>query len=193
MPLTVAQKAICDSARAIASAPAEALVGAARVLAKTLADGGTIFICGNGGSASQAQHFAAEFVGRFLLERPALPAVALTTDTSILTAIGNDYGFEQVFERQARALIKPCDLLWGLSTSGRSANVLRAFKAAREIGCKTLFMCGAKAPEDLGLDIVLTAPVPDTPRVQEMHLLYGHTLCHLVEHLLFAAPGELDF
>ncbi|MDR2946757.1 MAG: SIS domain-containing protein [Candidatus Adiutrix sp.] len=192
MPIALAQKAIDDSARAMASAPAEALAGAARTLAHTLADGGTIYICGNGGSASQAQHFAAEFVGRFLMERPALASVALTTDSSILTAIGNDYGFELVFARQVRALMKPVDLLWGLSTSGRSPNVLKAFQAAKEIGAKTLFMCGAKAPEELDLDSILTAPTPDTPRVQEMHLLYGHTLCHLVEHLLFAAPGELD-
>ncbi len=192
MPIALAQKAIDDSVRAASSASAELLAGAARVLAQTLAEGGTIFICGNGGSASQAQHFAAEFMGRFLMERPALPSVALTTDTSILTAVGNDYGFEEVFARQVRGLMKPVDLLWGLSTSGRSPNVLKAFQAAKEIGAKTLFMCGAQAPpEASGLDLVLTAPTPDTPRVQEMHLLYGHTLCQLVEHLLFAAPGEL--
>lgn len=165
---------------------------AARELARTLADGGTIFICGNGGSASQAQHFAAEFVGRFIIERPGLPAVALTTDTSILTAVGNDYGFEKVFARQAQALMKPGDWLWGLSTSGRSPNVLKAFEAAREAGGRTLLMCGAKIPEGLELDLVIPAPTPDTPRVQEMHLLYGHTICQLVDHLLFEAPGELD-
>ncbi len=192
MPIALAQKAIDDSVRAASSASAELLAGAARVLAQTLAEGGTIFICGNGGSASQAQHFAAEFMGRFLMERPALPSVALTTDTSILTAVGNDYGFEEVFARQVRGLMKPVDLLWGLSTSGRSPNVLKAFQAAKEIGAKTLFMCGAAPlPDGLGLDLILAAPAPETPRVQEMHLLYGHTLCQLVEHLLFAAPGEL--
>ena len=192
MPIALAQKAIDDSARAIGQASVETLAQTARVLAETLVGGGTIFICGNGGSASQAQHFAAELVGRFLMERPALPAVALTTDTSILTAIGNDYGFELVFARQVKALMKAGDLLWGLSTSGRSPNVLKAFQAAKEIGAKTLFMCGAQAPEHVEADLVLTAPTPDTPRVQELHLVYGHTLCQLVEHLLFAAPGELD-
>lgn len=191
MPLDLAKKAIEDSARAISLAPAEALVEAARFCARVLADGGTLFICGNGGSASQAQHFAAEFVGRFLMERPGLPAVALTTDTSILTAVGNDYGFEEVFSRQVRALAKPGDIVWGLSTSGRSPNVLKAFEAAREAGAKTFLMCGAKAPE-IDLDLILTAATPDTPRVQELHLLYGHTICQLVDHFLFDAPGELE-
>jgi len=192
MPVSLAQKAIDDSVGAMALAPAELLARAARFLARTLADGGTVFICGNGGSASQAQHFAAEFVGRFLMERPGLPAVALTTDTSILTAVGNDYGFEEIFTRQVQALMKPHDILWGLSTSGRSPNVLKAFAAAKAAGGRTLLMCGAKAPEGLDLDFVITAPTPDTPRVQEMHLLYGHTLCQLVDHLLFDAPGELE-
>lgn len=192
MPVELARKAIEDSAKAMGLASAEAVAEAARHLARILADGGTIFICGNGGSASQAQHFAAEFVGRFLMERPGLPAVALTTDTSILTAVGNDYGFEDIFARQVRALAKPGDLLWGLSTSGRSPNVLKAFAAAKEVGAGTFLMCGAKAPDIKDLDLLLTAPVPDTPRVQEMHLLYGHTICQLVDHLLFDAPGELD-
>ncbi len=192
MPVKLAQKAIDESARVLAQAPAELLAEAARFLARTLADGGTIFICGNGGSASQAQHFAAEFVGRFLMERPGLPAVALTTDTSILTAVGNDYGFEEIFARQVRALMKPGDVLWGLSTSGRSPNVLKAFAAAREAGGRTLLMCGASIPENQPLDLVLPALTPETPRVQEMHLLYGHTLCQLVDHLLFDAPGELE-
>ncbi len=192
MPIALAQKAIDDSARAMSLAPAELLAGAGRLLAHTLTEGGTIFICGNGGSASQAQHFAAEFVGRFLMERPGLPAVALTTDSSILTAVGNDYGFENVFSRQVQALMKPGDALWGLSTSGRSPNVLKAFEAARAAGGRTLFMCGPLFPEGLSIDQVLTAPSPDTPRIQELHLLYGHTLCQLVDHLLFDAPGELD-
>lgn len=192
MPVSLAQKAIDDSARAMSLASAEVLAGTARALARALADGGTIFICGNGGSAAQAQHFAGEFVGRFLMERPGLPAVALTTDTSILTAIGNDYGFEEIFARQASALMKPGDILWGLSTSGRSPNVLKAFQSAREAGGRTLLMCGPKPPEGLELDIVITAQVAETPRIQELHLLYGHTLCQLVDYLLFDAPGELD-
>lgn len=192
MPLNLARKAIEDSAKTMALAPAEELVSAARVLARTLAEGGTIFICGNGGSASQAQHFAAEFVGRFLMERPGLSAVALTTDTSILTAVGNDYGFEDIFARQIEALAKPGDLVWGLSTSGRSLNVIKAFSAAKRAGAQTFFMCGAKAPDLPAVDFFLTAPSPDTPRIQELHLLYGHTLCQLVDHLLFDAPGDFD-
>jgi len=194
MPIALARRAIEDSARTIALASAEHLAAAARMLAQTLADGGTIFICGNGGSAAQAQHFSAEFVGRFLMERPGLPSVALTTDTSILTAVGNDYGFEEIFARQVKALMKPGDVLWGLSTSGRSPNVLKAFEAARAAGGRTLLMCGPLAPEGLEseLDMILTAPSSDTPRIQELHLLYGHTLCQLVDHLLFDAPGELD-
>ncbi|MDR1921086.1 MAG: SIS domain-containing protein [Candidatus Adiutrix sp.] len=192
MPIELARKAISDSSRAMALAPAELLAETARVMAGALAGGGSIFICGNGGSAAQAQHFAAEFVGRFLMERPALPAVALTTDASILTAVGNDYGFEEIFARQTRALLRPGDILWAISTSGRSPNVLKALEAAREAGGKTVFMCGRAAPEGVAADIILAAPGPETPRIQEMHLLYGHTLCQLVDHLLFAAPGELD-
>lgn len=192
MPIALAQRAIEDSARTMTLASAEQLAAAARMLAQALADGGTIYICGNGGSAAQAQHFSAEFVGRFLMERPGLPAVALTTDTSILTAVGNDYGFEEIFARQVKALMKPGDVLWGMSTSGRSPNVLKAFEAARAAGGRTLFMCGPLAPEGLEFDLVLTAPSSDTPRIQELHLLYGHTLCQLVDHLLFDAPGELD-
>ena len=192
MPIALARRAIEDSARAMTLASAEHLAAAARMLARALADGGAIYICGNGGSAAQAQHFSAEFVGRFLMERPGLPSAALTTDTSILTAVGNDYGFEEIFARQVKALMKPGDVLWGLSTSGRSPNVLKAFEAARAAGGRTLFMCGPQAPEGLEFDITLTAPSSDTPRIQELHLLYGHTLCQLVDHLLFDAPGEMD-
>lgn len=194
MPIELARRAIADSAETMARAPAGQLAEAAGMLAETLADGGVIYICGNGGSASQAQHFSAEFVGRFLMERPGLPSVALTTDSSILTAVGNDYGFEEIFARQAKALMKPGDVLWGLSTSGRSPNVLKAFEAARAAGGRTLFMCGPEAPEGLAgeLDLIITAPSPDTPRIQELHLLYGHILCQLVDHLLFDAPGEWD-
>ncbi len=191
MPLNLARKAISHSSRTLAQAPAELLVDTARIMAQLLADGGTIFICGNGGSASQAQHFAAELVGRFLMERPGLPAVALTTDTSILTAVGNDYGFEEIFARQIQALMRPGDLLWGLSTSGRSPNVLKAFQAARAAGGRTLFMCGAQVPAGVEVDLAITAPSPDTPRIQEMHLFYGHTLCQLIDHFLFETPGEM--
>ncbi|MDR3037979.1 MAG: SIS domain-containing protein [Candidatus Adiutrix sp.] len=190
MPLALARQAAADSARALSLAPAELLVQAARLLARTLADGGTIYLCGNGGSASQAQHLAGELVGRFLMERPGLPAVALTADTAVLTALGNDYGFERVFARQVRALMKPGDLLWALSTSGRSPNILAALTEARQAGGRTLLMCGPVQPEGLEPDLVIPAPAAATPRIQEVHLFCGHTLCQLIEHLLFNSPGE---
>lgn len=192
MLVNLVRQAARESVRCLEQAPVELLVQTARHLARALVEGRTIYICGNGGSASQAQHFAAELVGRFLIERPGLPAVALTTDTSILTAVGNDYGFEEIFARQVSALMKPGDILWGLSTSGRSPNVLKAFEAARQAGGRILFMGGASVPEGLAADYIILADSPDTPRIQELHLFYGHTLCQLVEHLLFEAPGELE-
>ena len=189
MPKNIAETAFQENLKAISAAQSMAaqLVPVAQMMANSLTTGGCIFICGNGGSASQAQHFAAEMVGRFLMERPALPSVALTTDSSILTAVGNDYGFEFIFERQVRALMKAGDVFWGLSTSGRSPNVLNALEAARQAGAKTILMCGAEKPKDVPADFILTTPPCITPRVQELHLLYGHTLCHLVEHILFDA------
>ncbi|GHV56560.1 phosphoheptose isomerase [Deltaproteobacteria bacterium] len=192
MPLDIARQAAADSAQALNLAPVELLVQAARLLAETLTDGGTVYLCGNGGSASQAQHLAGELVGRFLMERPGLPAVALTADTVILTAVGNDYGFERVFARQVQALMKPGDVLWALSTSGRSPNILAALAEARLAGGRTLLMCGPTPPEGLELDLIIPAAAAATPRIQEVHLFCGHTLCQLIEHLLFNAPGELD-
>lgn len=191
MPINLARQAALEGVRCLEQAPVELLVSTARCLALALAEGKTIFICGNGGSASQAQHFAAELVGRYLIERPGLPALALTTDTSILTAVGNDYGFEEIFVRQVQALMKPGDILWGLSTSGRSPNVLKAFTAARQSGGRILFMCGERAPEGVEADYIIPALSSETPRIQELHLFYGHTLCQLIEHFLFEVPGEL--
>jgi D-sedoheptulose 7-phosphate isomerase len=151
--------------------------------------GGTIYLCGNGGSAADAQHVAAEFVGRFLRERRPLPAVALTCNTSILTAIGNDYDFSQVFARQVRACVGPQDCVVGISTSGKSANVLEALRAARERGAVTIGFTGA----DGGLlaplcDACLLAPSAQTPRIQEAHLVAWHLVCDLVERGIVAAP-----
>jgi D-sedoheptulose 7-phosphate isomerase len=161
------------------------LVAAGSMIASSLARGGAVLLCGNGGSASQAQHLAAEFVGRFLVERPGLPALALTADTSKLTAIGNDYGFENVFARQTAAMGRPGDVLWALSTSGTSPNVLAALAMARERGLGTLFFCGnTAAPEEIA-DLVVAAPGGATPRIQELHLLYGHVICQLVDGILF--------
>jgi D-sedoheptulose 7-phosphate isomerase len=166
------------------------LAEAAGLVAESLARGGTILICGNGGSAAEAQHFAAEFVGRFLAERPGLPAVSLAADSSKLTAIGNDYGFEEVFARQVRALGRPGDVLWAMSTSGTSPNVISALKAAREKGLKTIYMCG-RSLADAGLaDVVIFSPAPTTPRIQELHLFYGHAVCELADRILFSAEEK---
>ncbi|MDR2367444.1 MAG: SIS domain-containing protein [Deltaproteobacteria bacterium] len=160
------------------------LVRAADMISGCLTQGGVVYLCGNGGSAAEAQHFAAEFVGRFLIERPGLSAVALTTDTSKLTAIGNDYGYGEVFARQIKALGRPGDVLWGLSTSGTSKNVLKAFEVASAGGLGTIFMCGAKIHDPGAADLIIDGPAPNTPRIQELHLLYGHVICQLVDHVI---------
>jgi D-sedoheptulose 7-phosphate isomerase len=190
--LELVRQARADGLKALGQAPIELLVQAARFLARALADGKVIYLCGNGGSATQALHLAGELVSRFLLERPGLPAVALSADQAILTAVGNDYGFDRVFARQVQALMRPGDILWALTTSGRSPNILAALDAAREAGGRTLLMCGPAVPEGLEVDLALPALATSTPRIQEMHLFFGHTLCHLVERWLFDAPGELD-
>jgi D-sedoheptulose 7-phosphate isomerase len=158
------------------------LLRIARVLTEALCNHGTIYLCGNGGSAADAQHIAAEFVGRFLRERRPLPAVALTTNTSILTAVGNDYAFDQVFARQVRAQVTARDVVVGISTSGKSPNVLKALGAAREAGAKTVGFTGEPGePLGAACDVCLKAPSASTPRVQEAHLLAWHVVCDLVE------------
>ncbi|HPB75668.1 MAG TPA: D-sedoheptulose 7-phosphate isomerase [Chromatiaceae bacterium] len=144
--------------------------------------GGRIFWLGNGGSAADSQHLASELVGRFERERPGLAAIALTTDSSALTAIGNDYGFEQVFARQVEALCRPGDLVIGISTSGNSPNVLRALERARTLGITTAAFSGRDGGrlKDL-VEACLIAPADNTARIQEAHLLAGHILCELVE------------
>lgn len=155
---------------------------AANSAIQTLKNGRKILICGNGGSAADSQHIAAELTGRYKRERKGLAAIALTTDTSALSAIGNDYGYEFVFSRQLEALAKKGDLLWGISTSGKSANVVNALKLAKEMGCKTLGFSGRDggAMKEL-CDILLISPSDDTARIQEMHLLMAHIICDLVE------------
>ncbi len=172
---------------------AELVVEAARIIAAAFSGEGKLFLCGNGGSAADAQHLAAEFVNRFLIERPPLPAVALTTDSSVLTSVANDYSFDEVFAKQIKALGRPGDVLWGFSTSGNSPNVLAALNAARNMGLKTIACTGGgggaiKAAADLLLDV----PSRETPRIQEVHITLGHTICELVDYLLFQRPGE-DF
>ncbi len=150
---------------------------------KVLNDGNKIILCGNGGSAADSQHIAAEFTGRFKHFRRALPAEALTTNTSSLTAIGNDFTFEEVFSRQVEALGQPGDLLWGISTSGRSLNVLSAMDVARQQGMSTLLMTGSgvNAGDAATCDYCISVPSNDTPRIQEMHILISHIICEDAE------------
>ncbi len=158
----------------------------------SLRAGGKLLIAGNGGSAGDAQHIAGEFVGRLIFDRAPLAAIALTTDSSVMTALANDYGYAAVFERQVRALGRPGDVVLGLSTSGRSPNVLAALSAARAGGMVTLGFCGAEAEPMAGhADIVLAAPSARTAVVQQIHITAGHVVCGLVERAMFpdAAPG----
>lgn len=161
-----------------------------KLAVKTFEEGRKILVMGNGGSAADAQHFAAEFVGRFLMERKGLPAIALTTDTSILTALGNDYGFDDVFRRQVEALSVAGDLVVGISTSGNSLNVLKALKEAKGRGCCTVGLLGRDggAIKD-AVDLALVVPSNHTPRIQEGHSLIIHIVCDLVEKALFVEKG----
>lgn len=155
---------------------------AAEIIDASLASGGKVLVCGNGGSAADSQHFAAEFVGRFLKERTPLPAIALSTNTSSVTAIGNDYGYEQVFKRQVTALGRKGDCIIGISTSGTSKNVLLAMEEARAMGMKVIGLCGEKPDVMKGMsDEVIYAPPAQTPRVQEFHIFVIHVLCELIE------------
>ncbi|MDZ4098256.1 MAG: D-sedoheptulose 7-phosphate isomerase [Methylophilaceae bacterium] len=147
-----------------------------------IARGGKILLMGNGGSAADSQHIAAEIVGRYKKERRGLPAIALTTDTSILTSVGNDYGYDYIFARQIEALCSPQDLVIGLTTSGNSANVVRAIETAKEIGAVTVGMTGGTGGKLAALcDFNLIMPSSDTPRIQEAHIFIGHSLCDLLE------------
>ena len=163
----------------------EKLEAASALAVETLKNGNKILLCGNGGSAADAQHIAAELTGRYKTERRGLPGIALTTDTSALTAIGNDYGYDRVFDRQVEALAQKGDLLIGISTSGNSKNVLNALKTAREMGCKTLGLTGRDGGEmNILCDVNLVVPSNDTPRIQEMHILFAHTICQIIDNEL---------
>jgi len=159
----------------------ETTLAAAQLLTDCLQGGGCIYLCGNGGSAADAQHIAAELVGRFVRERKGLAAVALTVDTSILTSVGNDYGFEQVFARQVEALMRPGDVLWAFSTSGTSKNILAAAQKTKSIGAKILAFTGKPAsPLEAMADVCLCLEGP-TATVQEIHQVAYHIICDLVE------------
>ncbi len=155
---------------------------AAKLCIDCLKNGNKILLFGNGGSAADAQHIAAELVGRYKTERKGLAAIALTTDTSALTAIGNDYGYDRVFDRQVEALANTGDVAIGISTGGSSANVASALKLAEDLDCKTIGFSGRGGGEMNELcDINIVVPSQDTARIQEMHIVIGHTICHLID------------
>src|SRR5262249_45707272 len=162
------------------------IVRVARAMAEVLRAGGHVFFFGNGGSATDAQHLAAELVGRFALERRALPATALSVNSSVVTAIGNDYGYEQVFSRQLEGLAPAGDMAIGITTSGNSPNVVRAMESARAMGVRTIAMTGARGGQIRpAVDECLCVPSDLTPRIQEGHILIGHMLCEYAERDLF--------
>jgi D-sedoheptulose 7-phosphate isomerase len=166
-----------------------ALGDAVAACVSALRAGGKVLLMGNGGSAADAQHIAGELVSRFEFDRPGLPAIALTTDTSILTAIGNDYGYEHLFARQVQALGRAGDVAIGISTSGNSPNVLRAMEAARAQGLSTIGLTGNRDCALPGLvDICLRAPSASTPLIQQCHITLGHILCRHIELALFSRP-----
>lgn len=181
---------LLESARVkwrLATVSPEAILEAAEAIAQSLRGGGKLLACGNGGSAADAQHIAAELVGRLApgRERPALPALALTTDTSALTALGNDYGFEEVFARQVQALGRPGDVLLGISTSGNSPNVLQAVRCARALGIRSIGLLGGEGGRLRRLvDLAIVVPSDVTARIQEAHITIGHIVCDLVERML---------
>jgi D-sedoheptulose 7-phosphate isomerase len=167
---------------------AEVLGAMAEAIAQALDRGRKLLIIGNGGSAADAQHIAGEFVSRLMFDRAPLPAIALTTDTTVLTAIGNDYGYESVFERQVLALGQPGDVLLGISTSGKSPNVLRAFEAARSRGLVIVGFTGSQGGSfGQWCDLVLEAPSTKTAIIQQIHITAGHVVCALVESAMFPA------
>ncbi|MFQ5892774.1 MAG: SIS domain-containing protein, partial [Nitrospinota bacterium] len=168
-----------------------AIEEAFKLLWKTLAGGGKILLCGNGGSAADAQHIAAELVGRFQRQRPGAAALALTTDTSVLTAVANDYGFEEVFARQVEALGSPGDCLVGISTSGQSLNIHRAMETARRMGLSTVGLLGMGGGSLKGLaDAAVVVPSESTPHIQEAHITVGHIWCDLLDDRLVAHAAE---
>ena len=161
------------------------------VIVEAMRAGGQLLLCGNGGSAADAQHIATELVSRFYTERPGLNAEALTVNTSSLTAIGNDYSYERIFARQVEAKGKHTDVLIGISTSGCSVNVLEAFGAAKKIGMKTIAFVGKNDLMVRGLaDVIIAVPSENTPRIQEMHITVGHIICEYVEKLMFQSGRE---
>jgi D-sedoheptulose 7-phosphate isomerase len=164
----------------------EALIRAARMIVHAFNNENKLMLFGNGGSAADAQHIAAEFVNRFVIERPPLPALALTTDTSILTSVSNDYTFDDVFSKQVKALGVEGDVAWGMSTSGASTNVLGALAVARDRGLRTIGMIGSDRTKMAEVsEVLLAVDAASTARIQECHITMGHIICELVDYQLF--------
>ena len=162
-----------------------AIEATAQMIIFSIKSGGKVLVCGNGGSAADAQHFVAEFIGRFYFDRQPLPAIALTTDSSIITCVANDYSYEDIFSRQVIALAKKGDVLIGISTSGNSGNIAKAIESAQEVGCNSVLLTGdGDGVINNMCDIVIAVPSLDTPRIQEMHLFVEHMICELVEAVL---------
>lgn len=162
------------------------IISAAKLIVKCLKQGNKIILFGNGGSAADAQHIAGELVGRFKKERKALAAISLATDTSVLTCLGNDYGFKYIFSRQIQALAKKGDVIIALSTSGKSPNILQAISEAKKMGCKIIALTGEKGtPSDVQIDVCIKIPSQNTPRIQEAHITIGHIWCEIVEEQIF--------
>ncbi|MDQ5988177.1 MAG: Phosphoheptose isomerase [Syntrophus sp. SKADARSKE-3] len=165
------------------------IVSVVEAITGALKSGNKILLFGNGGSAADAQHLAGEFVNRFLIERPPLPAIALTTDTSVITSIGNDYDFQEIFSKQIRALGHAGDIAWGISTSGTSKNVVKGLEQAKKMGLVTIGMTGRDGGNIAGIvDHSLNVSSTSTPRVQEVHITLGHVICQMVDLKLFQRP-----
>lgn len=161
------------------------------VITEALKTGKKILLFGNGGSAADAQHIAAEFINRFIIERPPLPAIALTTDTSVITSIGNDYDFSDIFAKQIRAIGTAGDVAWGMSTSGASPNVIKAFEAAKKLDMVTVALTGKDGGSAGKIaDYVLNVSSTSVPRIQEVHITVGHAICQMVDYRLFQRPTE---
>ena len=182
----IAQESI-DTKRAFFASHSDAVARAAEILITAIQAGGKVLIFGNGGSAADAQHIAAELVNRLNHDRPPIAAIALTTDSSILTSVGNDSTFDELFERQLRALGRAGDVALAISTSGNSPNVLRGVEAARELGIRTIGLAGRNGGKLAGaVDLALIVATESTQRIQETHITIGHILCELIEEALFS-------
>jgi len=167
----------------------DVIVAVVEAITAALKAGNKILLFGNGGSAADAQHLAAEFINRFIIERPPLPAIALSTDTSVITSIGNDYDFSEIFSKQIRAIGQAGDIAWGISTSGSSPNVIKAIEAAKKIGMVTIGLSGKDGGEIAKIvDYSLNVSSSSTPRVQEVHITVGHVICEMIDFKLFQRP-----